>query len=278
VPQLVRALLVCTCLAAPSAWAWDVCVNVTLRVTFEMTSDVTSDLSSKASSASSRGGSHPAQVKQGPDGSACIDHDDCRGWCQGGMCVGSQPSPPPGPPGCQVDAQCGETMLCRDGVCVLPAPPPGCQSDAQCGPGVLCRNGLCVLPDAPPAGNPAPGAPPAGSPASPSACTADVQCPAGQVCTNGRCAPPPPPAILRKGIEHLLRDRVAQLQEDLVFGRGPVINALASAQGVSARALGETLRAHRAELSVLVGDGRDEAWTDRFLRRVEALSRACPGA
>lgn len=68
------------------------------------------------------------------------------------------------------------------------------------------------------------------------------------------------------------RDRVAQLRQDLVLGEGPVVAVLAQSRGVSPRALGRTLRAHRAELDAPVGDGKEPAWAARFLRRVDALS------
>lgn len=299
-----RVLVAWTCVAAGLAWGADVSLYASTRASLEITSQVSSEVSSEASSRgsshSSRGGTRPAAVKQGPDGAGCADHDDCQGWCQQGVCVGAQAQPQCtvdahcGPGAvcqqgrcaaalqagqCTQDAQCGPGAMCQSGACVAAPPPPGCQSDAQCGPGVLCRNGLCVLPDtsAPPPQPPA-GGPPPPPPVNPPACTSDPQCPGGQVCLNGQCSPPPPPAMLRRGTEHLLRERVAQLQEDLALGHGPVIAALASAQGVSADALGQVLRAHRAELTALVGDARDDAWTGRFLRRVEALSLACPRA
>jgi hypothetical protein len=53
---------------------------------------------------------------------------------------------------------------------------------------------------------------------------------------------------------------------------------LASVHRVSPVALGRALRAHRAELAGLIGDGADAAWADRFLRRVEELQRECPAA
>ena len=70
-----------------------------------------------------------------------------------------------------------------------------------------------------------------------------------------------------------LRQSVVELREELALGRGPVIQGLAAAQGVPDRALGPVLRAHRAELVALMGDGSDPAWSARFLARVEALKQ-----
>jgi len=106
------------------------------------------------------------------------------------------------------------------------------------------------------------------------ACTGNAQCGPGLVCLNGACVSPP---TLRRGTELFLRQRVVQLRQELTFGQGPVITALASFHHVSPVELGRALRSHRAELTGLMGDGSDDAWADRFLRRVEELELTCRG-
>ncbi len=263
--QLLRGVWCLPLLTASVASAFDVMLEVSVRVSSQATVDITSEVSSRVTSESSSHGSSShtpgrrrssraappggAGTNEGLDGTACVDHDDCTGFCQQGVCAGGLQ--------CLDDGQCAPGTACQQGMCAAP-PDRGCTMDTQCGPGVLCRNGLCVLPEPPPATGgppPPPSAPP--PPSTP--------------------PPPPPPALLRRGTERLLRERVAQLQEDLAIGQGPVIAALAAAQGVSPAALGRVLRAHRSELAALVAS-EDASWPGRFLSRVEALGRTCPGA
>jgi hypothetical protein len=46
---------------------------------------------------------------------------------------------------------------------------------------------------------------------------------------------------------------------------------------VPAAALGRVLRAHRAELIDLMGDGSDPAWTSRFLFTLDAWTSSTAG-
>jgi hypothetical protein len=68
-----------------------------------------------------------------------------------------------------------------------------------------------------------------------------------------------------------LRERAAQLRQDLALGEGPVLTNLALQRRVSSRRLGLILRAHRAELSGLVGEETDTTWPVRFLEKVDQL-------
>ena len=149
-----------------------------------------------------------------------------------------------------------------------------CANDSECKG--WCREGRCVDHlDLPPVPAPVESGPPVVPPAQ--ACTGDAQCQPGQRCVTGQCAtmPPPPPSssLWRRGSELYLRSRAVQLRQDLALGEGPVIAALAAVQDVPALVLGRTLRAHRAELVALMGDGADPAWATRFLDKVEALGR-----
>lgn len=69
-----------------------------------------------------------------------------------------------------------------------------------------------------------------------------------------------------------LRSRAVALREELALGRGPVLAAVAG------EAAGPALKAHRAELVALIGDGSDPAWPDRFLARAAALVSPLAGA
>lgn len=282
-PKVARALaVVSTLLAACSARGADFSVRlfseVTLRGVTEVSSEASSRASSEGSSATSREDAQYVQAdgRRGVDGAPCRQHNDCQGWCQDARCVSGQPGMPPPPV-----------------AATRPPPEPQCREDLNCRAGMVCWYGQCVVPG--PAAAPAPPQPTQPHPVQPvqpvqpvplppapagAACTTHQHCGPGQACLGGQCtaAPPPPPAILRRGTELYLRERVVQLRQDLAFGEGPTITALASLHGVSVAALGRSLRAHRAELAALVGDGADVGWADRFLRRVEELERACPGA
>lgn len=119
-----------------------------------------------------------------------------------------------------------------------------CSTDSDCHSAYACRGGQCVTVSAAPTPVEAPLSPP----------------------------PPPPESTLRwRGSEVFLRARVVELREELVLGRGPVIATLAGVERVDPAALARTLRAHRAELLLLIGDGADEAWASRFLHRLDAL-------
>jgi Cys-rich repeat protein len=216
---------------ASPAQAWD----AFFRVSSETTVRVTSETTSEASSASTRAGNRErrAQASNRGAGMQCTADDECAGWC-------------------------------RDGLCADPAPPAAfyCVDDSSCAPGFACRDRQCV--EAVPQPVPVP------------ACSTDAHCYQGQSCINGQCINPPPPpppgaSLWRRGSEFFLRDRTVQLRQDLALGEGPVIATLAELHGVSARLLGRAMRAHRAELVALMGDGKDVTWTRRFLLEVEAL-------
>ena len=68
-----------------------------------------------------------------------------------------------------------------------------------------------------------------------------------------------------------LRERAVQLRQDLARGEGPVISMLAVELKVAPAKLGRTMRAHRAVLAALVGDGADTEWPKRFLGQLDAL-------
>ena len=198
----------------------------------------------------------PSAPQPGP---ACSTDAQCyQGQsCVNGQCVPLAPQPAPT---CSTDAHCYQGQSCVSGQCVpLAQPGPGCSTDAQCYQGQRCVNGQCVL-----------------APQPPPACSTDAQCYQGQSCISGQCISPPPPpppgaSLRRRGSELFLRDRTVQLRQDLALGEGPVIATLAEMNGVSARLLGRAMRARRAELVTLMGDGRDVTWTRRFLVEVEAL-------
>ena len=147
----------------------------------------------------------------------------------------------------------------------VPVPiPKECELDEHCAAGRVCQRFQCVE------------VPPAVAPPLPAACSSDAQCQPGQSCSNGNCLslPPSPPSssLQRRGRELYLRERVVQLKQDLALGEGPVISTLASLQGVPSSALGKVLRAHRAEVMELIGDGVDPTWPSRILIRIDAFA------
>lgn len=269
-------------LAAP-AQAADFTIRLFSEITFQGLSELTSTSTDATSSERHTEQPPPRVRKQGPDGSACRQHDDCRGWCQSGVCMQPQAArctsnehcsqgfmcwngqcvQAQQQPGCTSNAQCAQGFMCWSGQCVQAQQQPGCASNAQCAQGFVCWNSQCVQSQTP--------APP---PTPAAACTVNEQCGPGFVCLNGACVTPP---TLRRGTELFLRQRVVQLRQELTFGEGPVITALASFHHVSPTELGRTLRSHRAELTTLMGDGSDDAWAGRFLRRVEELELTCRG-
>lgn len=231
--------------AASHAHAWD----AFFRVSSETTVRVSSETTSEASSASTRADNRERRLRRsnthgGVAGMQCAYDDECGGWCQDGRCV--DPAPP---------AQLPPT-----------APPAAfyCVDDSSCAPGFACRDRQCVEAAPQPVPVPVPG------------CSTDTQCYQGQSCINGQCINPPPPpppgaSLWRRGSELFLRDRTVQLRQDLALGEGPVIATLADLHGVPARVLGRAMRARRAELVAIVGDGKDVTWPRRFLLEVEAL-------
>jgi hypothetical protein len=74
------------------------------------------------------------------------------------------------PVDCVDDLQCGEGLVCFDGVCLVPTPPE-CRIDADCAAGETCTDGACVP--------------------VPVACVADADCAEGEACVDGVCAIPP---------------------------------------------------------------------------------------
>lgn len=109
-------------------------------------------------------------------------------------------------------------------------------------------------------------------------CARDSDCTSGNMCepTRGECVRRDSAAVSqrRDAIALWLRDRVVEVREELALGRGPVIGTLANAAAVPAPTLGRALRANRAELLKLIGDGSDVTWSARFLHRVEELAAA----
>ncbi|MDP1822337.1 MAG: hypothetical protein Q8L48_03815 [Archangium sp.] len=258
---------------ASPAPAWDVFFRVSSETTVRVTSETTSEASSDASSASTRAGNRErrerrAQAKNRGAGMECTADDECAGWCREGVCADPAPPaqlPPTAPPAafyCVDDSSCAPGFACRDRQCVQagpqPVPVPGCSTDAHCYQGQRCIDGQCINPP------PQPG------------CSTDAHCYQGQSCINGQCISPPPPpppgaSLWRRGSEFFLRDRTVQLRQDLALGEGPVIATLAELHGVSTHVLGRAMRARRAELVAIMGDGKDPAWTRRFLVEVEAM-------
>ncbi|MBL8921435.1 MAG: hypothetical protein JNJ54_21425 [Myxococcaceae bacterium] len=307
--RTTASALVVILVSMSSARAAEVTIRISSEITFQGLSELTSTSTDATSSERHAG---PPPLKQGKDGAACRTHDDCRNWCQGGVCANSEPPPAgchdstqcaaglvcwngqcatpqqpactsnqecaqglvcwsgqcaqPQQPACTSDAQCAQGSVCWSGQCVQsaqPQPTPTCSSNQHCAPGFVCWGGQCVQSAQPPPPPPPPS----------SGCSSNAQCAPGFVCVNGACASPP---TLRRGTELFLRQRVVQLRQELSFGEGPVITALASFHHLSAVELGRLLRRHRAELTALMGDG-DDAWAGRFLRRVEELEATCQG-
>ena len=227
-------------LAASSAHAWEVVVQVSLEVTCRGTSET----SSAASSASDRDARRQERLDQYSQGVDCRTDSDCQlsEYCEQGRCV--QPV---------ATAPVPQTQ-----------PLPGCSDDSQCALGYACLETRCVQRSAPqlPAVNV-------------SRCETWQQCGPGQSCVSGQCMSPPPSppssSLQRRGTEVYLRERAAQLRQDLALGEGPVLTNLALQHEVTPRKLGLIMRAHQAELTRLVGDGADTGWPGRFLEKVEQL-------
>lgn len=106
-------------------------------------------------------------------------------------------------------------------------------------------------------------------------CTSNAQCAEGQNCLNGFCMSPPPApsSLLLRSSELYVRVNVAQLEQDLALGEGPVISTLARLQKISPKELGKLMRANRAELSAMLGDRADTTWPKRFFERLDQLQR-----
>ena len=114
--------------------------------------------------------------------------------------------------------------------------------------------------------------------------SADAQCASHRDCADTyqcsahRCVRRDDPKATqqRDATRLFLEARVVELREELALGRGPVIAGLAAAAEVPAAKLGLAMRAHRAELVALIGDGSDPGWAARFLQQVDALgATAC---
>ena len=251
--------------AAP-AQAWQVFVQVTSETTFRGSSETTSATTRE---------DQRARGSRSAAGTVCTDDEECNGWCDGGACVDSpqtrrepvpvQPvTPDPTFYACVNDESCASNYACRQGRCVAA---PTCEDDSVCGDELRCRNFQCVKIDPP---RPAPGM----------KCDSAAQCAPGQSCSNGQCLSPPPPppssSLWRRGSELYLRGRTVQLREDLALGEGPVIATLAVVRGLPAAALGRALRAHRAALVKVMGDGTDATWPSRFLLELEVLCADSP--
>ena len=241
--------LVVSC-AASEARAWQVFVQVSCETTLRGSSE-TSTAASRADRVSRRRGDGQTYAGGASAGSQCAADDECYGWCENGRCVDST-STQPAAPVTREAPRAGPTAI-------------NCTGDESCAPGYQCLDGACAA-RPPPEPMPIPAV----------RCEADSQCAPGQRCVNSQCLSPPPmppsSSLQRRGTELYLTSRVVQLREDLALGEGPVISTLASIEGVPASTLGRQLRARRAELIKLVGDGTDERWAAKFLSEVEALS------
>ena len=228
--------------SASSAHAWD--ASCRLAIASSEASVRASETSFRGSSDTSTAASRADQVgrgsKAGGMGSGCATDDDCSGYCDSGTCVDSTA-------GVQQPA---------------PRPLPGCADDQQCAPGYVCREQRCAQSSQPQ------------QPELIQQCASDLQCLQGERCVNGQCLTPPPTppssSLQRRGSELYLRERSMQLRQDLALGEGPVIATLAALKGVSPGALGRAMRARRAELVAVVGDGSDPTWPARLLVEVES--------
>ena len=242
--------------AAP-AQAWQVFVQVTSETTFRGSSETSTATTREDRAARSRAAA----------GTLCTSDEECSGWCDRGTCVeaGAPTQARPAPPrlGCVDDSSCAYGYGCREGQCVDVSPElPRCLDDSTCGDELRCREFRCVQVDPP---RPAPAVD----------CVSAEQCAPGQRCANGHCLSPPPPppssSLWRRGSELYLRDRAVQLRQDLALGEGPIIATLAAVREVPAATLGRAMRAHRATLVKVMGDGTDATWPSRFLLELEAL-------
>jgi hypothetical protein len=253
----LHSMVLASVFLSQPAGAWQAMVQVSCETTIRGSSET----STAASRADQRDERRPA-------GSQCRQDEECVGWCREGQCV-EHLTPTAIPKECEVDQHCAAGRTCQNFQCVdhlTPTPiPKECEVDQHCAAGRACQNFQCV------------DLPPVMAPPVPARCANDAQCQPGQSCANGQCLslPPSPPSssLQRRGKELYLRERAVQLRQDLALGEGPVISTLASMQGVSPVALGRVLRAHRAELVELIGDGSDPAWASRALTKLEDWAR-----
>lgn len=224
-------------LSASSARAWDVSLRLASETTFRG--------SSETSTAASRADRAQRASKSGGMGAQCVTDDDCSGYCDSGTCV-------------------DPAAVAQTPTAPVTRPLPGCADDQQCALGYACQDQRCVERTQPQLQQPV----------IIQQCSSGLQCAQGQSCVGGQCLSPPPspPAssLQRRGSELYVRERAVQLRQDLALGEGPVISTLASMQGVSAATLGRAMRARRAELAAVMGDGSDPTWPRRFLLEVEA--------
>lgn len=241
--------LVVSC-AASEAEAWQAFVQVSCETTLRGSSE-TSTAASRADRVSRRRSDSQPSPGGASAGTQCISDDECYGWCEHGRCVDTA-STQPAAPIVQEAPRAGPTAI-------------NCTGDESCAPGYQCLDGACTARP-----------PPEPMPLPVTRCEADSQCAPGQRCVNAQCLSPPPmppsSSLQRRGTELYLAGRVVQLREDLALGEGPVISTLAAIEGVPPATLGRQLRARRAALVKLVGDGSDVGWPGRFLTEVEALS------
>lgn len=235
--RVIALLLV---IAASNAYAWEVFARVSLEITCRGTSETTS-AASRADRDEERRQERLNQYSQSSD--------------------------------CRTDLDCQQAEYCERGRCVQPVaaapvpearPLPSCSDDSQCAIGYACIEAACVERTSPQL-----------PPVQVQECSSEVQCAPGQSCVSGRCMSPPPSppstSLQRRGLEVYLRERGAQLRQDLALGEGPVLSHLALEQQVTPRKLGLIMRANRVGLGGLVGDGGDTAWPARFLEKLDQL-------
>lgn len=108
------------------------------------------------------------------------------------------------------------------------------------------------------------------------ACASSRDCADTYQCSAQQCVrrDDPKSSQRQEATRLFLEARVVELREELALGRGPLIDGLAASAAVPAGALGQTLRAHRAQLVALIGDASDPTWAARFLAQVDALAAA----
>lgn len=245
---VARSSLLFALVVSGQAHAWQVFVQVSCETTLRGSSE-TSTAASRADRVSNRRASEQHDVTRAPEGSQCGTDDECYGWCDNGRCVDSAHAPMPV---VQNTPRAAPNAI-------------NCTGNESCAPGYQCLDGAC-------AALPAPTPMPVSLPR----CESDAQCAPGQRCVSTQCLSPPPmppsSSLPRRGTELYLTGRSVQLREDLALGQGPVISTLAAIEGVPAAQLGRQLRAHRAELIKVIGDGTDERWAANFLTEVEAIS------
>jgi len=233
---MMRCTAVVIFLFASSANAWDVSLRLASETTFRG--------SSETSTGATRADRAQRASKTGSMGSQCVTDDDCSGYCDSGTCV--------------------DPTLVAQQPAQTPQALPGCADDQQCALGYACREQRCVETSQPQLPQPVRMQP----------CNSDTQCVQGQSCVSGQCLSPPPAppssSLQQKGSELYVRERAVQLRQDLALGEGPVISTLAALRGVSAVTLGKAMRARRAELVAVMGDGSDPTWPRRFLLEVES--------